>query len=150
MTKAQPPCSSKTINIAILDCLVPLPSITDSRGGSFSQIFLNLLQSAANQLSTHHYPQQTINIQGTSFNTLLGEYPPNIQDFNAILITGSFASAYDNDEWVLKLVDYIQGLLIVIISPPPHYLITQYQNPISLISQLYKTTFKKPTFITPN
>jgi len=42
------------------------------------------------------------------FNVKQGQYPEDINDCDAYLITGSKSSAYDDDEWIKNLTSYIQ------------------------------------------
>lgn len=66
--------------------------------GSYAEMFQRLLLSVDNRITFNVY-------QVTE-----GEYPSNIEECDAYLITGSKASIYDNEAWIIKLKDYIVSL----------------------------------------
>lgn len=39
------------------------------------------------------------------------KYPTDLEKYDAIVLTGSKYNAHDNDEWILKLVGFVQTLL---------------------------------------
>ncbi|MDG2140204.1 MAG: GMP synthase [Gammaproteobacteria bacterium] len=45
-----------------------------------------------------------------TYEIVLGEYPEDIHEVDGYIITGSKASAYDADAWILKLGEFIQRL----------------------------------------
>ena len=45
-----------------------------------------------------------------SFNILDFDYPTNLNDFDLYLITGSKASVYDDEEWILNLFEFVRSL----------------------------------------
>ena len=45
-----------------------------------------------------------------SFNILDFDYPTNLYDFDLYLITGSKASVYDDNEWILDLFEFVRSL----------------------------------------
>ena len=47
-----------------------------------------------------------------SFNILNFDYPTSLNDFDLYLITGSKASVYDNEEWILNLFEFVRSLNI--------------------------------------
>ena len=50
------------------------------------------------------------NIQFKTYEVQFGDYPRNINECDAYLITGSKASSYDDDQWILDLKKFIQAL----------------------------------------
>ena len=49
-------------------------------------------------------------IQFKTYEVQFGEYPPNINECDAYLITGSKASSYDNVPWIYALKEFIKEL----------------------------------------
>nr|WP_115717266.1 amidotransferase [Gallaecimonas mangrovi] len=49
-----------------------------------------------------------IEIQSEIFSVIDGVYPPNPDDFDAMLVTGSKADAFSNEPWVLTLGAYLR------------------------------------------
>ena len=45
-----------------------------------------------------------------SFNILDFNYPTSLDDFDLYLITGSKASVYDDEEWILNLFEFVRSL----------------------------------------
>ena len=45
-----------------------------------------------------------------SFNILEFDYPTSLNDFDLYLITGSKASVYDDEEWILNLFEFVRSL----------------------------------------
>lgn len=83
---------------------------TADRKGSFGQIFHDLFEKAGKQ----HKPQLEVEtIMKFVVESEGGEIPDpeyiKKEDIHAILITGSKADAHGDDEWILKLVKYIQS-----------------------------------------
>ena len=50
------------------------------------------------------------NIQFKTYEVQFGDYPRDLNECNAYLITGSKASAYDDDQWIHDLKKFIQRL----------------------------------------
>lgn len=112
------------IHIAILDCDVPIPAVYSQRG-LYSTQFRSLLRAAASRLNA------PVDIQTSAFDVVGGCFPPyewlrsspnsangignsssndRPTPIDAILITGSAASAYDtaNNPWIQPLQDFVQ------------------------------------------
>ncbi|MFT5163349.1 MAG: GMP synthase-like glutamine amidotransferase [Alteromonadaceae bacterium] len=66
--------------------------------GTYRQMFSELLA------------KQDPTLQFNYYNVIEGEYPSNIDECDAYLITGSKANSYDNDPWIVRLKEYIKEL----------------------------------------
>lgn len=123
------------IHIAILDCDVPIPAVYSKRG-LYSTQFRALLRAAASRLNAAGWAPNPVDIQTLAFDVVGGCFPPyewlrsspnrangngnsgssqaSAKDrpapIDAILITGSAASAYDtaNNPWIQPLQDFVQ------------------------------------------
>lgn len=98
------------LRIAILECDRPMDPIVD-RFGAYPRIFSTLLKSAADQLS---YPglSSTSGLELTAWDIVNSpDKYPELENIDAILITGSKYTAYDNDPWILKLVEFTAKVL---------------------------------------
>ncbi|CAM1507965.1 Fc.00g048130.m01.CDS01 [Cosmosporella sp. VM-42] len=91
---------SPTIQIAMLNADVPIPNVL-ARYKSYGSIFHILLCDAASRTAPH------VNITSTDFNIVLGEYPKALSDFDAIIVSGSASSSYDDAEWIHRLNEYL-------------------------------------------
>ncbi|RDW69384.1 class I glutamine amidotransferase-like protein [Coleophoma cylindrospora] len=98
------------LRIAILECDTPLDG-TRSRYGGYGGVFTALLQAGADALS---YPGLSAS-SGLELSTWdvvnQADSYPDLSSIDAILISGSKHNSFDNDPWILKLVDFVQAIL---------------------------------------
>ncbi|TRM60999.1 class I glutamine amidotransferase-like protein [Schizophyllum amplum] len=90
--------------LALLKCDTPIPSV-QRENGDYLRIFRELLRNAL--------PRPDIDFQLDGFDVVHKmEYPPadTLDEYSAILITGSAASAYDDKEWINKLTGWVKWL----------------------------------------
>ncbi|QPC78347.1 hypothetical protein HYE68_009099 [Fusarium pseudograminearum] len=88
------------LRLAILEADTPQPQTRDRYGG-YTGVFTALLEAAAKPRKL----SELVSIKGYDVVNELYSYPA-IEDIDAILITGSRHTAFDNDPWILKLVEY--------------------------------------------
>lgn len=97
------------LRIAVLECDIPMQPLA-SRFGTYPRIFSTLLNSAADAL---RYPglssREGLEISG--WDVVNGGKYPVLENIDAILITGSKFTAYDDDLWIVKLVDFTKKVL---------------------------------------
>jgi len=96
--------------------------------GQYTQIFKTLLESGAEALNDLGTNISKDNLQITGYEVVTAQRYPDLQDIDAILITGSSMmenirtpsylsnilvefNCYDNDPWILKLVDFVKMVL---------------------------------------
>ncbi|KAH7408832.1 class I glutamine amidotransferase-like protein [Phaeosphaeria sp. MPI-PUGE-AT-0046c] len=95
---------TQTLYICMLNADVPVPAVHENRATTYGQIFHSLLCKAAkNTLSN-------LTIKSTDFDVKKFEYPINVSDFDAIVISGSANSAYDDLEWIHNLTKFIKDV----------------------------------------
>ena len=116
----------RSIHVAVLDTDVPCPAVYAKRG-LYSSQFRKLLESATDRLNTKNIPQNDpLSVHVTAFDAVGESLPPleclrttpytptepqhpaPFSPIDAILLTGSKASAYDTDPWIKTLATYIQ------------------------------------------
>lgn len=90
-----------TIRIGMLNADVPVPNVYSQRATTYGQIFHELISAAAQKLSPD------ITIESSDFDVMKGEYPGSLDDFDALFISGSANSAYDDLDWIRKLDRYV-------------------------------------------
>lgn len=93
------------IRIAVLECDTPIGH-TKEKYGSYGNLFKELLTNGAAAYAT---PAPELDI--TKYDVVNTEVYPSLDSIDAILLTGSRWNAYDNDPWILKLVDFTRGVL---------------------------------------
>ncbi|CBX93757.1 hypothetical protein IAQ61_003644 [Plenodomus lingam] len=94
------------LRIAILECDTPPPAIID-KYGKYGDIFTTLLETAAVDLGMD--PKKDLVL--SSFDVVTAQEYPNLDDIDAVLISGSKYNSFDSDPWILKLVSFTQTLL---------------------------------------
>ncbi|KAJ7254658.1 class I glutamine amidotransferase-like protein [Mycena haematopus] len=121
---------SKPKRIALLICDTPPPAIVAAHG-DYHALFTRLLHAALPNLSTPNPSTAECTLTLDPFDVVVKlEYPPDEQlapgGYDGVLITGSKASAYEDAEWITRLVAWTKrvatakpALKIVGASPSP-------------------------------
>ncbi|KAF2023987.1 class I glutamine amidotransferase-like protein [Setomelanomma holmii] len=91
---------AQTLRICMLNADAPVPAIVDQRAPTYGRIFHNLLSAAASQIAPD------VKVTSTDFDVVNGQYPTSLADFDAIIISGSANSAYDDLDWIRGLDAY--------------------------------------------
>ncbi|KAJ5627450.1 hypothetical protein N7528_004877 [Penicillium herquei] len=121
--------AGRRIHVAVLDTDVPCLPVYTKRG-LYSSQFRVLLQAAAGRLNQNpnlHFQNGPLGVHVTAYDVVGGSLPPlgylrrspytiaevGLDEFSppaidAILITGSAASAYDADPWIRNLESFVQ------------------------------------------
>lgn len=95
--------SSSSIRIALFLCDKPVAAV-QATDGDYTAIFDVLLRKSLPGEAAVDYVLDSYDVCGEQ------RYPENIADYQAIILTGSAASAYENVEWINRLVDYIRDV----------------------------------------
>lgn len=100
-----------TIKIALLLADTPA-DVVKSKYGDYLIMFTRVFKEAAAQLNTSGQINDEIKVEMEGFDVVTKmEYPPSVDTYDAILISGSKYSAYENLEWILKLKDYVRKVV---------------------------------------
>ncbi|KAI8942488.1 hypothetical protein NX059_000554 [Plenodomus lindquistii] len=94
------------LRIAILECDTPPPAVVD-KYGKYGAIFTTLLETAAQGVGLN--PKEDLVL--SAFDVVTAQEYPNLDDIDAVLISGSKHNSYDSDPWILKLVSFTETLL---------------------------------------
>ncbi|KAI4801278.1 class I glutamine amidotransferase-like protein [Aureobasidium sp. EXF-8845] len=98
-----------TLRIAILECDTPLDKVLD-KYGSYGDIFTALLKQASKEVTSED--GESVQVECTNYDVVdKQEYPEDLDKVDAILMTGSKHNSFDNDPWILKLVDFTKKIL---------------------------------------
>ncbi|KIK96618.1 hypothetical protein PAXRUDRAFT_825764 [Paxillus rubicundulus Ve08.2h10] len=97
--------------LAILMCDTPMPSLK-AVYGDYRQIFETLLTSSLAPInaSKSGQAQLTFTLDGYDVVTEMA-YPPDDEEYAGLLISGSAASAYEEVDWINKLVAYVKRIV---------------------------------------
>ncbi|OCH88016.1 class I glutamine amidotransferase-like protein [Obba rivulosa] len=91
---------SAPIRVALFLCDTPIPTVR-ATDGDYTDIFNALLRSSFPSNSATEFSLEPYEVREKM------EYPDKVDDYRAIILTGSAASAYENLEWINKLIDYV-------------------------------------------
>ncbi|KAJ4316445.1 hypothetical protein N0V94_005436 [Neodidymelliopsis sp. IMI 364377] len=94
------------LRIAILQCDTPPPDVV-AQYGAYDRIFTTLLETAAQGLGLD--PKKDLAL--SAFEVVTKQEYPDLEDVDAVLISGSKHNSFDNDPWILKLVEFTEKLL---------------------------------------
>ncbi|KAI1856013.1 hypothetical protein JX265_011910 [Neoarthrinium moseri] len=92
--------ATRSVRVAMLNADIPVPNVR-AKAASYGAIFQSLLAAAASRI------RSGTSIHSSEFDVVQGQYPEELADFDAILITGSAASAHDDAEWIRRLDAYV-------------------------------------------
>ncbi|KAH8596106.1 class I glutamine amidotransferase-like protein [Bisporella sp. PMI_857] len=101
--------TSLPLRIAILECDTPQPQ-TNAKYGGYGGVFTALLKAGADLLG-HPGLTSSAGLQISSYDVVTKQEYPNLEDVDGILISGSKFNSFDNDEWILKLVEFSKKVL---------------------------------------
>ncbi|KZF21633.1 class I glutamine amidotransferase-like protein [Xylona heveae TC161] len=98
------------LRIAVLECDKP-PDEANERHGGYGGLFGELIRAGADALGQPDVLSSTKGLEITKWDVLREERYPELDDIDAILLTGSKQNAFDNAPWIHKLVAYVQRVL---------------------------------------
>lgn len=98
----------RRVHIAVLECIRLDPAMSDERG-QFGDVYYRWLQACASRYNATRSPAQQLDITVSSWDVEHGQYPPSLEGTDAMIVTGSTASAYQGDEWIRELSSYLRG-----------------------------------------
>ncbi|KAH6676519.1 class I glutamine amidotransferase-like protein [Halenospora varia] len=100
----QPP-----LRVAILECDTPVDNVKAKYGG-YGNIFTALLHAGADALK---YPglSSSSGLELSAFDVVTKQEYPELDNIDAILMTGSKHNSFEDDLWILKLVEFTKSVL---------------------------------------
>ncbi|KAI9879121.1 MAG: hypothetical protein M1830_009508 [Pleopsidium flavum] len=98
-------------HLAILECDTPLTR-TRAKYSSYGGVFTALLSAGASALNRPNLVNSKDGLQISKWDVEKDmERYPDLEDVDAILITGSRHSAFDNSPWIIRLVEFVAKVL---------------------------------------
>ncbi|VUC26805.1 unnamed protein product [Clonostachys rosea] len=101
----------KTLSIAVLNCGYTCQSIQEARG-QYHDLFAAILQPAAQRANRKATDGQHVKLEITGWDTVNQVYPPSLDGIDAIIISGSPNSAYDQLEWIQALNRFVADVYL--------------------------------------
>lgn len=102
-TRMRPP-----LRIAVLECDEPIGRTKEKYGG-YGNLFHELLDHSAKHLKAKEGKEVELDV--TKYDVVRHEVYPELEGVDAVLLTGSKFNSFDNDPWILKLVEFVRGVL---------------------------------------
>ncbi|EEH40278.1 GMP synthase [Paracoccidioides lutzii Pb01] len=98
------------LRIAVLECDVPLPN-TKTKYGGYGGVFESLLLSGAKLLNQPDKIDPATGLHISKWNVMERSEYPDLEDIDAVLLTGSKHNSYDDIPWINRLVEYVADIL---------------------------------------
>jgi GMP synthase-like glutamine amidotransferase len=102
------------LRIAILECDTPIDPFLTQHGG-YGGVFISLLKAGADSLSYTGISStgisSTSGLEISTFDVVTAQAYPTLEDVDGILLSGSKYNSFDNDPWILKLVEFTMMVL---------------------------------------
>lgn len=100
---------ARCLRVAMLNADTSVPNVYANLG-TFGDILHRKLVGAADR--TH----AGLSVVHSVYNVVIGEYPDSLDDWDALFITASAASSYDDEAWIQRLEEYI----VMVYKTHPH------------------------------
>lgn len=97
------------LRIAILECDTPLQG-TNTKYGGYGGVFTALLKAGADNLG-HPGLSSSSGLELSVFDVVTKQEYPSLEDIDAVLMSGSKHNSFENDPWILKLVEFTKKIL---------------------------------------
>ncbi|KAI9732379.1 MAG: hypothetical protein M1834_001587 [Cirrosporium novae-zelandiae] len=97
------------LRIAVLEADTPLPR-TRAKHGGYGGVFTSLLKSGADVLGREGLSSKK-GLEISRWDVVYEQVYPEIGEIDAVLITGSKHNSFDDEPWILKLVEFIKEIL---------------------------------------
>ncbi|KAI1856001.1 hypothetical protein JX265_011898 [Neoarthrinium moseri] len=78
--------------------------------GNFTDIFNKWLASGTRKLNSKRVPSERLVVKTSRWQVLDGLYPKDLADIDALIVTGSVCSAYDDLPWINTLERFIKDV----------------------------------------
>ncbi|CAM1502346.1 Fc.00g043300.m01.CDS01 [Cosmosporella sp. VM-42] len=92
---------AQAFRLAVLECDTPFPAVKKIHG-SYAEIFRKLLTKGLQGLGTD------VQLDLTLWDVVEAQEYPSVDDVDGFLLTGSKHSAFEDDPWIVKLVDFVK------------------------------------------
>ncbi|KAF2275561.1 class I glutamine amidotransferase-like protein [Westerdykella ornata] len=97
------------LRIAILECDTPLDG-TRAKYGGYGGVFKALLSRAADALEDPDISSKNA-FEFSIYDVVNKQEYPDLENIDAVLLTGSKHNSFDDHPWILKLMDFVKMVL---------------------------------------
>ncbi|UPL02921.1 hypothetical protein LCI18_013855 [Fusarium solani-melongenae] len=100
----------RLLRIAVLRCFTVPPSIAKKRG-QFDSLFASWLKTAVEARNSKQPADCLVDVEISGFDVVnTAEFPTSLDDLDGIIITGSTASASDDEIWIQRLSAFLRDV----------------------------------------
>ncbi|KAK4080999.1 hypothetical protein Trihar35433_2104 [Trichoderma harzianum] len=104
---SRPPAIPRVYTVAILECDTPIEPVV-KQFGSYGDIFERFLRNGLAKYLKHTTTSQDVDLRLIKSNMVdLGDLPA-FDQVDCLLLTGSKHNSFEDDPWILRLVEYIR------------------------------------------
>ncbi|RAK93861.1 class I glutamine amidotransferase [Aspergillus costaricaensis CBS 115574] len=93
------------LRIAILECDTPVEKVNNKYGG-YRGVFSRLLRESAAALGQPDKLDPETGLEISGWDVVTAQEYPNLEDVDAVVLSGSKHDSFENHPWILKLVDF--------------------------------------------
>ncbi|KAL4802372.1 class I glutamine amidotransferase-like protein [Aspergillus unguis] len=98
------------LRIAILECDTP-PETANAKYGGYAGVFTTLLESSLKELRKPEQVDPKTVLDISRFDVVTAQEYPDLENVDAVLLTGSKHNSFESHPWILKLVDFTKKAL---------------------------------------
>ncbi|KAF4447494.1 hypothetical protein F53441_8978 [Fusarium austroafricanum] len=94
---------TRTYRLAVLECDTPFPSVGEKRG-TYGDIFRDLMTKGLKESGDKG---KDVSLDLSKWDVVTAQEYPNVEDVDGLLLTGSKYTSFNDDPWILKLVEFV-------------------------------------------
>ncbi|KAF4968800.1 hypothetical protein FSARC_3827 [Fusarium sarcochroum] len=99
---------TRTYRLAVLECDTPFPSVNEKRG-SYGDIFHDLLKKGLKDEALGSKGSD-VSLELSKWDVVTAQEYPKAEDVDGFLLTGSKWTSFEDDPWILKLVECVKQI----------------------------------------
>ncbi|KAL4784226.1 class I glutamine amidotransferase-like protein [Aspergillus varians] len=93
------------LRLAVLECDTPAPS-SNAKYGGYVGVFTSLLHASIQELHKPNPVSPDSILDISRFDVVTAQEYPSLENVDAVLLTGSKHNSFEDDPWILKLVEF--------------------------------------------
>ncbi|KAJ4139871.1 hypothetical protein NW768_001218 [Fusarium equiseti] len=99
---------TRNFRLAVLECDTPIPSVNGKRG-TYGDVFRDLMDKGLKHEGLGDKGKD-VKYEISKWDVVTAQEYPRIEDVDGFLLTGSKHTSFNDDPWILKLVDFVKNV----------------------------------------
>ncbi|KAI1069453.1 hypothetical protein LB507_008800 [Fusarium sp. FIESC RH6] len=99
---------TRNFRLAVLECDTPIPAVNGKRG-TYGDVFRQLMDKGLKHEGLGDKGKD-VNYKLSKWDVVTAQEYPKIEDVDGFLLTGSKHTSFNDDPWILKLVDFVKNV----------------------------------------